>query len=352
MSATRRLVDLRSDFLTRPTPAMLEAMNAACTRPWAFGLRDDPDQRALEEELATLLGHEDALIMPTSTMANQVALLLLTRPGEIVLGPEDLHLASSEAGAAAALAGIAVRGLGSHEPPLDAWRTALRALPDAQRSRIAAIALENTHNRAAGAAIDAATTEAILALARAHGVAAHLDGARLFNAAVATGAAPAALAAGFDTVTVSLNKGLGAPIGAALVASRSRVAEALILRQRLGGGIRPTAVFAAAARVAVAGWRDAVEDHRRAAAFATGIEGARGLSIVRPAHPTNIVVVEFEHLDADSAVAALAAAGVLAMPFGPRRLRFVIYRDIDDGDIARAVTACRALSGTGDGRTS
>ncbi len=338
-----RIVDLRSDLLTRPTPAMVEAMNAACDRPWAFDLREDPDQRALEEEIAALLGHEDALVMPTSTMANEIALMLLARPGETVLAPAEVHIVTSEAGAPAALAGVTVRCLDAHEPALETWRDALDARPDALRARVGAIVIENTHNRAGGAAIDVATISAILALARGHGVAAHLDGARMFNAAVALDAAPAALASGFDTVTVSLNKGLGAPIGAALAGSRALVTEALVLRQRLGGGIRPTAIFAAAARVALAGWRDAAEDHRRAAMLAAGLAAIPGLGVVRPAHPTNIVVVEFADLDVASVQASLAAAGILAIPFGSRRLRFVVYRGIDDADIARVLAACRTL---------
>lgn len=339
------VVDLRSDLLTRPTPAMLAAMTAACARPWSFDLREDPDQRALEHDVATLLGHEDALIMPTSTMANEIALMLLARPGDTVLAPAEVHIVTSEAGAPAALAGVTVRTLGAQEPPLEAWQEALRARPDALRARIAAIALENTHNRAGGAAIDVATTSAILALARSHGVGAHLDGARLFNAAVALDAAPAALAAGFDTVTVSLNKGLGAPIGAVLAGSRTRIAEALVLRQRLGGGIRPTAIFAAAGRVALAAWRDAAEDHRRAAALAAGVDALPGLRVVKPAHTTNIVVVELPAIEVATAEALLAAAGILAIPFGPRRLRFVVYRGIGDADIVRTIAACSALSG-------
>lgn len=339
-----RSVDLRSDLLTRPTPAMIEAMRVASLRPWSFDLREDPDQRALEAALATLLGHEDALIMPTSTMANEIALMLLARPGETIVAPAEIHIVTSEAGAPAALAGVAVRSLDAHEPSLGDWRAALSTKPDALRSRIAAIALENTHNRAGGAAIDVATTSAVLALARSHKVGAHLDGARLFNAAIALGVAPAALAAGFDTVTVSLNKGLGAPIGAALVGSRARIDEALVLRQRLGGGIRPTAIFAATARVALAGWREAAEDHRRAAALVQGIDGLPGLRIVRPAYPTNIVVAELDRLDVAQAEAALAARGVLAIPFGPRRLRFVVYRGIDDDDIAHTIAACRAIT--------
>lgn len=340
----QRVVDLRSDLLTRPTPPMLAAMTAACARPWSFDLREDPDQRALEHDLATLLGHEDALIMPTSTMANEIALMLLARPGETILAPAEIHIVTSEAGAPAALAGAVVRSLTAYEPTLEEWRAAMTAKPDALRSRIAAIAMENTHNRAGGAAIDVASTAAVLAVARSHGLAAHLDGARLFNAAVALDTGPAALAAGFDTVTVSLNKGLGAPIGAALAGSRARIAEALVLRQRLGGGMRPTAVFAAAARVALAAWREVDDDHRRAAALVAGIDGLPGLRVVRPTHPTNIVVVEFDRLDVAAVEAALAAHGVLAIPFGARRLRFVVYRGIDDADIAHAIAACRAIT--------
>jgi threonine aldolase len=339
-----RIVDLRSDLLTRPTPGMIEAMCAASLRPWSFDLREDPDQRALEAELAALLGHEDALIMPTSTMANEVALMLLARPGETILAPAEIHIVTSEAGAPAALAGVVVRSLDTHIPALEDWRAALAAKPDALRSRIAAIALENTHNRAGGAAIDVAATSAVLALARTHRVGAHLDGARLFNAAIALGAAPAALAAGFDTVTISLNKGLGAPIGAALVGSRALIEQALVLRQRLGGGIRPTAIFAATARVALARWRDAAEDHRRAATLADGIDGLAGLRVVRPAHPTNIVVAELDGLDVAQAEAKLAARGILAIPFGPRRLRFVVYRGIDDADIIHTIAACREIT--------
>ena len=337
-------VDLRSDLLTRPTPAMISAMAAACARPWSFDLREDPDQHALEAELASLLGHEDALIMPTSTMANEVALMLLAHPGETILAPAEIHIVTSEAGAPAALAGVLVRSLDAHQPQLEEWHAAMATKPDALRSRVAAIAMENTHNRAGGAAVDVATTNSVLAAARSHGLAAHLDGARLFNAAIALGVSPAALAAGFDTVAVSLNKGLGAPIGAALVGSRARIAEALVLRQRLGGGIRPTAVFAAAARVALGAWRDVIDDHHRAAALVEGIDGLPGLRVLRPETPTNIVVAEFDRLDIAAVEAALAERGVLALPFGARRLRFVVYRGIGDAEIARVVSACRAIT--------
>lgn len=341
--------DFRSDLLTRPTPAMEAAMRAACARPWSFDLREDEDQLALEAELAALLGHEDALVMPTATMANEIALMLLARPGETVVAPAEAHVATSEAGAPAALAGVTLRLLDSHDPPAEAWEAALATGADALRARVGAVVVENTHNRAGGAAITAASCDAILAIARRRGVGAHLDGARLFNAAVALDTPPSRLASAFDTVCVSLNKGLGAPVGAALAGSRRRIAEALVLRQRLGGGIRPTAILAAAARVALAGWRDAAADHRRAATLAAGLAELRDFTPLRPAHPTNIVVARTSR-DVGSVLAALAARGVLALPFGPGRIRFVVYRGIDDGDIAAALTACREIAASPDGQ--
>ncbi len=339
-----RSVDLRSDLLTRPTPEMRAAMEAACARPWSFELREDPDQRALEAELAALLGHEDALVMPSSTMANEIALLLLTRPGDVVIAPAETHIVTSEAGAPAALAGVRVECLAAFEPPEAAWAQAAAARPDALRARVAAFALENTHNRAGGAAIAPAATDAILAIARAQGIAVHLDGARIFNAAIALDVPIARLTRGFDTVTVSLNKGLGAPLGAALVSSRGHIAGALALRQRLGGGIRPTAIFAAAARVALGAWREVAQDHRRAAILADGLAAIPGVAIQRPATPTNIVLVEFDAREPAELCVALAAEGVQAIPFGVRRVRFVTYRGIDDDDIAHTIAACRRVA--------
>lgn len=340
--------DFRSDLLTRPSPAMQAAMQAACMRPWSFDLREDEDQRALESDLAALLGQEDALLMPTATMANEIALMLLARPGQVVVAPADVHVATSEAGAPAALAGVTLRLLDGHEPTAAAWDAALAPAADALRARVGAILVENTHNRAGGAAISAAACDAALAAARRHGVGAHLDGARLFNAAVALDETPARLAAGFDTVCVSLNKGLGAPIGAALAGSRRLIAEALVLRQRLGGGIRPTAIFAAAARVALSDWRDLAEDHRRAAALAAGLDGLPGLQTLRPACPTNIVVVRTAR-ELGRFLADLAARGVLALAFGPGRVRFVVHRDLTCDDIAAAIAACRDIAASSTG---
>lgn len=345
-----RIADFRSDLLTRPTAAMASAMQDACTRPWSFDLREDPDQQALEREIAEMLGHEDALLMPTATMANEIALMIHARPGDAVVAPADAHIATSEAGAPAALAGVALRLLNDHLPEPGAWEDAVRADSDALRSKIAVLVVENTHNRAGGAAIPADISDAILDIARRNGVATHLDGARLFNAAIAVGVMPARLARGFDTVCISLNKGLGAPIGAALAGSRRLVAQALVMRQRLGGGIRPTAILAAAARAALPAWRDLADDHARAARLTQALDQLSGFIPVRPARPTNIVVVQVSRPVAE-VVAALAARDVLVLPFGPGRIRFVVYRGITDADIARAAAACAEIAAGGEGAT-
>jgi threonine aldolase len=340
-----RPIDLRSDFLTRPTPAMQAAMATAAAAPAHFGLREDPRQQALERRVATLLGMEDALLFPTCTMANEVALMLLTSPGDLVLAPARPHVVTSEAGAPAALAGVAVVELPDQGPcpPASAWREAARAPHDELKPRIAALVLENTHNRSGGIPIDAADARAVVAVARAHGLRAHLDGSRLFNAAVACRVAPAALCEGFDTVAISLNKGLGAPLGAMLAGSAALMARAIVLRQRLGGGMRPTGIVSAAALVALEDWTHLAIDHDRARALAMGLADVRGIRVDVEAVRTNIVVAEVaEGGDAAQACARLASHGVLALPFGTSRIRLVTYRDIDDDDVARAVAAFHA----------
>jgi threonine aldolase len=236
-----------------------------------------------------------------------------------------------------------LRLLDTHLPEAGAWEDAIGADSDALRARVAALVLENTHNRAGGAAIAADMSDSVLAIARRKGIAAHLDGARLFNAAIALGVSPDRLARGFDTVCVSLNKGLGAPLGAVLAGSRALVAQALVLRQRLGGGIRPTALLAAAARVALASWQDLAQDHARAARLCQALSRIPGFTPVRPAHPTNIVVARVERPVAEL-VAALAAQDVLVLPFGPNRIRFVLYRGITDADVGMAERACAHIA--------
>jgi len=334
------VIDLRSDLLTRPTEAVRAAMDEAASGRTYFGLREDPRQQALERRVAALLGCEDALLFPTCSMANEVALMLLARPGETVVTQPHTHIVTSEAGAPAALGGLLVEpvpGEGAM-PDLAGWQAAAERGHDALKPRVAVFALENTHNRAGGVAVTPAYQDEVLALARRAGIATHLDGARVFNAAVALGVAPDALTAGFDTVAVSLNKAIGAPVGAALGGSVAAIEAALRLRQRLGGGIRPTGIWAAGALAALGDLSHLAEDHRRASLLATDLAGIVGLSVRAE---TNIVVARLASGRPETFCAVLAQHDVLALPFGADAVRFVLYRDIDDESVARAARAIR-----------
>jgi threonine aldolase len=334
-------VDLRSDILSPWTPAMIGAMTAAAAAPFEFELRGDPRQQAVERHVAELLGQPDALVFPTCTMANQVGLMLLTRPGEIVAAPREVHIATSEAGAPAALSGVAVTAVAGEPPcpPVEAWQ-ASAGVPDPLRARVSVFALENTHNRAGGAVIAPADIAAVAALARRQGIGLHLDGSRILQAAAALGCAPAELAGMCDTVSISLNKGLGSPIAAALAGSRALIERALTLRQRLGGGIRPTGAFAAATLVALDGWRDRLRaDQARAQRLAAGLAKIRGLDVPPP--PTNIVAASGA-FDAPALCATLAARDVLALPFGAGRIRLVLCGATDDAGIERAIAEITA----------
>jgi threonine aldolase len=332
------IIDLRSDFLTPPTPAMVAA-GAAAAQALHFGLREDPHQRALEERLAALLGHEDALVFPTCTMANLTAALLLGRPGTRAVMQRDAHMLTSEAGGIAAFAGLLPDPLPGDAamPPLESWRRAA-AIGDEQKPAASLLVLENTHNRAGGIAVPAQYAHDVVATGRAAGIGVHLDGSRLFHAAAALRVPVHALAAGFDTVSISLNKAFGGPLAAALVASRALIEQAVTLRQRLGGGIRPTGPSAAAT---LAGLEDTElhETHVRAAALAQGLASIPGLRVDTGGRRTNIVVAEITSagLTAPLLRDRLACEGLLALPFDAHRLRFITYRGITAQDIDAAV---------------
>jgi threonine aldolase len=335
-------IDFRSDFFVRPSPPILAAMQVAARMPGAFGLREDPRQRALETRVAGLLGTEDALLFPTATMANQVGIALHTRPGDIVLAPRGAHAATSEAGAAAALSGVRIVELSEPgpAPPEAAWATHLTQA-DEQRSAVSLLILENTHSRSGGAPIPPEYGRALVALARAHGIHLHLDGARLLHAAIAFGVAPVKLAAGFDTIAISLNKGLGGLIGAALAGSRTAIARAVVLRQRMGGGLRGIGPLAAGTLAALDDWPRLADDHRRMERLAAGLHGTAGVAVLPDAPRTNILMLRCE-LSAAEISGRLTAHGVLAIPFEPDRVRLVVHRDIDDDAIDHAIGAIRS----------
>jgi threonine aldolase len=300
---------------------------------------EDPGAQALEAETAALLGKEAALFVPSGTMANQLALLLHCRRGDEVVVGEGAHCKEYESGGGAAWAGVqfaeAGRGGTFGVAELDA---AVRPIAD-WLPRSSLVALENTHNRGGGRIFPQAQVEAVAARARALGLALHLDGARLWNASAATGLAPAVLAAPFDTVSVCFSKGLGAPVGSALVGGREFVVRARRLRKMMGGGMRQVGVLCAAARFALAHHRARlVEDHVAARRFAEGLAGAPGLEASPEAVETNIVLVDTRRPAAE-VVQAASAEGVLVSAFGPHRIRAVTHLDVAlaDMDVAAAV---------------
>jgi threonine aldolase len=333
-------VDLRSDTVTRPSAAMRQAMAEAEVGDDVYG--EDPTVNALESSVAGLLGFEAGLYVPSGTLSNQLGLRLLVAPGQEAVCDSTAHIARAELGAAAVFSGITFRTWVSPRGRLDVDAVRSIISPDAGPYLVstAAIEIENTHNFGGGTIADPAQVAAVIDLARSTGLALHLDGARLWNAHVATGRPLAELAAGFDTVSVCLSKGLGAPVGSVLVSSAARIAEARVWRKRYGAGMRQVGVLAAAGQYALAHNIDRLaDDHARARRLAVE------LGVDPDLFPTNIVV-----LDVDNAAAVAAAAreqGVAVSALGPRFLRLVTHLDVDDDDIDLAIKVLRPLAQSG-----
>jgi threonine aldolase len=331
--------DFRSDTVTRPTPEMRRAMADAEVGDDVYG--DDPTVRTLEEEAAAAVGKESALFVPSGVMGNQVAVNLHTRPGEEVLCSEWAHVRNFERGAASMISGIAFRTAGPG-PEITPEQVAAAAAPSGL-PRVSLLVWENTHNVSGGTVLDRAVMEAGTAAARAHGLRVHLDGARLFNAAVATGLPAAALAAPADTVMFCFSKGLGAPIGSVLCGDAALVGAAREVRGRLGGAMRQVGVIAAAARVALAGRERLAEDHRLARRLHRGLAAALP-DAVGPPPDTNMVLVDGAAIPggAERFRERLGDAGVLVGFIRPGILRFVTHRDVGDADADRVIRLARS----------
>ena len=336
------MVDLRSDTVTRPTSGMRRAMADAPVGDDVYG--EDPTICALEEETANLLGQEAALYVPSGTMANQIALGLLASPGTEVLVDTGSHIMNFEAGAAAALWGITLRPLVGERGRLTALQLREQVKPaDEHLAPVAAVAIENTHNRQGGAVWSMEALEGCFSEARRAGFLVHMDGARIWNAAVALGVTPAELAHRADTVSVCFSKGLGAPVGSAIASTRARIAKARLLRKRLGGGMRQAGVIAAGALYALRHHRERlIEDHRRAARLGAAIAELPGMDVL-PVE-TNIVIADLTRrgLSAPRESESLREAGVLAHDVSASRLRFVTHLEVSDPDIDIVVNAVRA----------
>ncbi|MBZ5640728.1 MAG: low specificity L-threonine aldolase [Acidobacteriia bacterium] len=341
-------VDLRSDTVTRPTPEMRRAMGSAEVGDDVYG--EDRTMRRLEDEAAARVGHEAALFVPTGTMGNQIAIHLLTRPGTDVIVEAGSHVYNYELGAMAAWSGAMPRVLQGAGGLLDPEAVAAAAAPGPYyMARASLLILENTHNHAGGVVLPGGRKEALLGVARARGLAAHLDGARIFNAAAALGAPAAELARGFDTVMFCLSKGLGAPVGSLLCGSRGLVADARVVRKRMGGAMRQAGILAAAGLVALERHVGRLEeDHHRAARLASVLADLPSFRIDAGAVRTNIVIAEVSPpATAEGVLAGLKERGVLAGGMGPGRVRFVTHLDVDDRGLERAVSALREVGKKG-----
>jgi threonine aldolase len=333
-------IDLRSDTVTRPTEAVRRAMAEADVGDDVFG--DDRPTLELEHEVAGLLGKEAGVFLPSGTMSNLVALLAhtdaLARDRPVVAGSGS-HVVRYERWGASALGGIplSVVAEGSDGMPDEAALAAEFDDCAATGTPAAALVLENTHNRAGGQAATAASTSSRVVLADMRGVAVHLDGARLLNAAIALGTDPAALAAGTVSACLSLNKGLGAPAGSVLTGPAAFVAAARRYRKMAGGALHQSGVLAAAGLVALRRQRDRLaEDHEHAALLARGLAG-HGVVVEPAAYRTNMVVVRDPTHRASAFVKALAGAGVLCLPLDDRRVRMVMHLDVSREQVEGAV---------------
>jgi len=337
-------IDLRSDTVTRPSPAMRRAIAEAEVGDDVFDF--DPTTRRLEERLAALLGKGDALFFPSGTQTNQTAIWFNCQRGTELVVEANAHLVHHEIAGVAGLTGAQIRPVATPDGILTAElvRAALRPASP-HYPRISAIAVENTHNAAGGKVMPLATADAIGALAREIGVPLHIDGARLWNAAAALGVAPERVAAPARTVSVCFSKGLGAPVGSCLAFPAEHRKELWEIRKRLGGGMRQSGILAAAALYALDHNLPRIaEDHRNARRLADGL---RGHAAVAPLSPdTNIVMLDLlrDGDTADALVLRLAAKGVLVTAFGPKRLRAVTHLDVSAAEIDRAVeTIAEAL---------
>jgi threonine aldolase len=330
-------IDLRSDTVTKPSEAMRRAMAAAPVGDDIY--REDPTIERLQQTVADLLGKEAALYVPSGTMSNQVCLRTLTRPGDEVVAHEDSHILHYEAGSAAALSGLQIRPLPGESGVLPAEEVERAIRPVSEHfARTGAVEMENTHNRCGGTVWPLEAMQAVAGVAHSHGVAVHLDGARLWNAHVATGVSLKAYASTADSVSVCFSKGLGAPVGSALLGSREFVEEARYNRKRYGGAMRQAGIIAAGALYALEHNVDRlVEDHANAAALAGLLSEVPGL-VVTHAVQTNILIVAVGGLGvgAEQVVAALKEEGVLCGMAAADRLRFVTHLDVSAEAVRRA----------------
>jgi threonine aldolase len=342
-----KLIDLRSDTVTRPTAEMRRAMAEAEVGDDVFG--DDPTVNALQEYAADLLGKEAGLFVPTGSMGNQVALGALTRPGDEVVCEAGAHFLHYEGGSVAAHLGLMMRPLAGDSGTITADQVAAVIRTGTEHNpHTAVVAMENTHNAAGGIIFPIEEARAVSKVARDKNVSLHLDGARLFNAQAATSIPASEWAACVDTVTFCFSKGLGAPVGSMVVGPKATIAESHRLRKRLGGGMRQVGVLAAAARVALETAPERLhEDHANARRLAEGLADLNPQSVDLDAVETNMVYVDVGVFGTTGAqvTSSLQREGILTLGSEAPVMRLVTHRDVSSADIEAALSALRRILG-------
>ncbi|MHC4472633.1 MAG: threonine aldolase family protein [Planctomycetota bacterium] len=335
------VADFRSDTVTRPTPAMRRAMAEAEVGDDVLG--DDPTVIRLERLTAELFEKEAGLYVPSGSMGNSVCLATQTRPGDEVIAEEWAHFLNYEVGSAAGLWGILTRTLRSDRGIMDPDEVARWIRPgDVHMPRTALVAVENTHNFHGGAVVPLENLEALYELTRERGIRLHLDAARIWNAAAATGTPLPEYARLCDTMSVCLSKGLGAPVGSVVLGTRELVERARRVRKRLGGGMRQSGVIAAAGIVALETMRDRIpEDHANARRLAEGLAAIPGIEVSLEHVETNILFARVLACPAEALVERLAAESILTLATGADQCRFVTHADVDAEDVERALGVLR-----------
>lgn len=339
------MIDLRSDTVTTPTSQMRKEMAGAEVGDDVFG--EDPTVNAFEEKVADMFGFEAGLFTPSGTMANQLAVNVLTKQGDEVLIEETGHIFNYESTAASHLSSVLLRPLPGTKGKLSA-----ELLKDTIRGqhewepRTSVIALENTTNKGGGCCYSEQQLAALSAFATKNDLALHLDGARIWNAMMATQTEPTLYSRIADTMSVCFSKGLGAPVGSMILSSQENITEARRMRKMWGGGMRQIGMLAAAADHAVEFHLPKLkEDHRRARALAEVIDQCSGLSIDLESVETNILIFEVKNASATEAVEKLAGEGIKLVPFGPQTLRATFHFQITDEDLDKVKSAFKQLFG-------
>lgn len=335
------MIDLRSDTVTRPTEQMRKAIMNAEVGDDVY--REDPTVNKLEQLAAEMLGKEAALLVTSGTQGNQLAVLAHTQPSDEIILDADAHIFYYEGGAVSALAGIQTRTIESDngQMPLEKIKNAIRE-KDIHFPKTALICLENTHNRGGGVVLPVSYMEDVHKLAQARHIPVHLDGARLFNAAVAANVRVTQFTKSVDTVQICLSKGLSAPMGSIIAGPKAFIEEARVWRKRLGGGMRQAGIMAAPGIIALTEMVDRLaEDHERAKKLAHSLSSLKGVTIDANAVETNIVLMQLDHegYTANEFISELKKEGVLAIAYGPYTVRLMTHREVTDSHIEQAICA-------------